>query len=103
MNSVFATALSGFIDFVPKHPVTRPIQNPRELVVAHSAESSRTAPLRKPALLLRLYEFLLRAQRIIDVNTQLGFKFVLRNEPWQKYLQDRPDLTPTVSPPPQKN
>ncbi len=42
-------------------------------------------------------------QRIIDVNTQLGFKFVLRNEPWQKYLQDRPDLTPTVSPPPQKN
>jgi hypothetical protein len=42
-------------------------------------------------------------QRTIDVNTQLGFKFVLRNELWQKYLQDHPDLTPTVSPPPQKN
>src|SRR5260370_6812058 len=44
-----------------KDPVARPIQDSRELVVAHSAESSRTAPLRKPALLLGLYEFLLRA------------------------------------------
>ena len=51
----------GFIDFVSKHPVTRPIQNSREFVVAHSGESSRSAPLRKPALLLGLYEFLLRA------------------------------------------
>jgi hypothetical protein len=53
--------LSPFPDFVSKHPVTRPIQDSREFVVAHSAESSRTAPLRKPALLLSLYEFLLRA------------------------------------------
>jgi hypothetical protein len=42
-------------------------------------------------------------QRTIDVNTQLGFKFVLRNEPWQKYLQDHPDLTPPAGPPSQKN
>jgi len=41
-------------------------------------------------------------QRTIDVNTQLGFKFVFRNEPWEKYLQDHPDLTPPVGPPPQK-
>src|SRR5580700_5187046 len=34
--------LSCFIDFVSKHSVTRPIQDSREFVVVHSAESSRT-------------------------------------------------------------
>jgi len=56
-----AQRLGNFIDFVPKDPVARPSQNFREFVVAHSAESSRTALRRKLALLLRLYEFLLRA------------------------------------------
>jgi len=47
---------------MPKDSVARPSQDFREFVVAHSAESSRTAPtIRwKPALLLRLYEFLRR-------------------------------------------
>jgi hypothetical protein len=30
-------------------------------------------------------------QRTIDVNTQRGFRFVLRNEPIEQYLQDHPD------------
>src|SRR5271170_2654781 len=51
----------GLIDFVPKDSVAWPIQDFREFVVAHSPESSRTTTSRKPALLLGLYEFLLRA------------------------------------------
>src|SRR6201984_3038237 len=57
----YTQRLGGFINFVPVDSVARPSQYFCEFVVAHSAESSRTAPLRKPALLLRLYEFLLRA------------------------------------------
>ena len=36
--------LGSFIDFVPVNSVARPSQDFREFVVAHSAESSRTAP-----------------------------------------------------------
>jgi hypothetical protein len=52
----------GFIDFVLVDSVARPSQDFREFVIAHSAESSRTAPRRKTPLLLHLYEFLLRAK-----------------------------------------
>lgn len=38
-------------------------------------------------------------QKSIDVNTQRGFRFVLRNEPLEQYLQDHPDGTPSGSPP----
>jgi hypothetical protein len=40
-------------------------------------------------------------QRTIDVNTRLGFKFVLRNEPVEQYLQHHPDANPPATPPPQ--
>jgi hypothetical protein len=36
-------------------------------------------------------------QRTIDVNTRRGFRMVLRDEPWQQYLKDHPDLTPPRS------
>jgi hypothetical protein len=39
-------------------------------------------------------------QKTIDVATQRGFRFVLRNEPAEQYLQDHPDLPPPVAPPP---
>ena len=39
-------------------------------------------------------------QKTIDVATQRGFQFMLRNEPVEQYLQDHPDLTPPVAPPP---
>jgi hypothetical protein len=39
-------------------------------------------------------------QKTIDVATKRGFRFVLRNEPVDQYLRDRPDLTPPVAPPP---
>jgi hypothetical protein len=42
-------------------------------------------------------------QRTIDVNTRRGFRMVLRDEPWQQYLKDHPDLTPPDLRPPQKN
>jgi hypothetical protein len=42
-------------------------------------------------------------QRTIDVNTKRGFRMVLRDEPWQQYLKDHPDLTPPDLRPPQKN
>lgn len=38
-------------------------------------------------------------QTTIDANTQRGFRFVLRNEPLQQYLQDHPDLAPPSTPP----
>jgi hypothetical protein len=46
-------------------------------------------------------------QKTVDVNTQRGFRFVLRNEPWQQYLKDHPDtvpppITPPASAPPEK-
>jgi hypothetical protein len=39
-------------------------------------------------------------QKTIDVAKQRGFRFVLRNEPVEQYLQDHPDLTPPAAPPP---
>jgi hypothetical protein len=39
-------------------------------------------------------------QKTIDVNTQRGFRFVLRNEPWQQYLKDHPDTVPAPITPP---
>jgi hypothetical protein len=42
-------------------------------------------------------------QRTIDVNTRRGFRMVLRDEPWQQYLKDHPDLTPPDLRPPQEN
>jgi hypothetical protein len=49
---------------------------------------------------------LLDLQMTIDVNTQRGFRFVLRNEPLEQYLRDRPstdspDEAPTNSAPAQ--
>ena len=40
-------------------------------------------------------------QTTIDVNTQRGFRFVLRNEPLQQYLQHHRDFTPPPAAPPQ--
>jgi hypothetical protein len=42
-------------------------------------------------------------QRIIDVNTRRGFRMVMRDEPWQQYLRDHPDLTPPDLQPPKEN
>jgi len=42
-------------------------------------------------------------QKIVDVNTRRGFRIVLRDEPWQQYLKDHPDLTPPDLAVPQKN
>jgi hypothetical protein len=36
----------------------------------------------------------LDVQKTSDVNTARGFRVVMRDEPWQKYLKDHPDLTP---------
>jgi hypothetical protein len=41
-------------------------------------------------------------QRTIDVNTRHGFRFVMRNEPWEQYLRDHPNDTPPPVTPPQK-
>jgi hypothetical protein len=41
-------------------------------------------------------------QRTIDVNTRHGFRFVMRNEPWEQYLRDHPDETPPPVTPPQE-
>ena len=46
---------------------------------------------------LRVIEFdELDLQTTIDVNTQRGFRFVLRNEPLEQYLRDHPDQTPPL-------
>jgi hypothetical protein len=42
-------------------------------------------------------------QRTIDVNTRRGFRVVMRNEPWEQYLRDHPDLTPPDLQPPKEN
>jgi hypothetical protein len=42
-------------------------------------------------------------QKTIDVNTRRGFRMVFRDEPWQQYLKDHPDLTPPDLVAPQKN
>jgi len=36
----------------------------------------------------------LDAQKTSDVNTARGFRVVMRDEPWQKYLKNHPDSTP---------
>jgi hypothetical protein len=36
----------------------------------------------------------LALQKTIDVNTQRGFRFVLRNQSFEQYLQEHPDATP---------
>jgi hypothetical protein len=41
-------------------------------------------------------------QRTVDVNTRHGFRFVMRNEPWEQYLRDHPNETPPPVTPPQK-
>jgi hypothetical protein len=38
-------------------------------------------------------------QKTIDVNTARGFRFVLRNEPLEQYLQDHPDAGSSNAPP----
>jgi hypothetical protein len=38
-------------------------------------------------------------QKTIDVNTANGFRFVLRNEPIDEYLQQHPDMGPSHGPP----
>jgi hypothetical protein len=40
-------------------------------------------------------------QKSIDVSTQRGFRFVLRNEPLQQYLQDHQDIGASGATPPQ--
>lgn len=40
-------------------------------------------------------------QKTIDVNTERGFHFVLRNEPLEEYLRDHPDTGPAGGGPPQ--
>ena len=43
----------------------------------------------------------LDVQRTIDVNTHRGFRLVMRDAPWQKYMHDHPDLIPPpLAPPP---
>jgi hypothetical protein len=41
-------------------------------------------------------------QRTIDVNTQRGFRFVLRNAPLELYLQEHPDPAPPTAAPPEE-
>jgi len=36
----------------------------------------------------------LDAQKTSDMNTARGFRVVMRDAPWEKYLKDHPDLTP---------
>jgi hypothetical protein len=39
-------------------------------------------------------------QKTINVNTRLGFRFVLRDEPLEQYLRDHPDAEPPLAGPP---
>ena len=41
----------------------------------------------------------LDVQKTTYVNTRRGFRIVFRDEPWQQYLKDHPDLTPPDVPP----
>ena len=45
----------------------------------------------------------LNLQTTIDVNTERGFQFTLRNEPLEQYLRNHPDMSPRDSPSPPKN
>ena len=40
-------------------------------------------------------------QKTVDANTRRGFRFVLRNEPFEQYLRDHPDGAPPAIPPSQ--
>jgi hypothetical protein len=40
-------------------------------------------------------------QKTTYVNTRRGFRIVFRDEPWQQYLKDHPESTPSDVPPPQ--
>jgi hypothetical protein len=40
-------------------------------------------------------------QRTIDIASARGFRFVLRNEPLERYLENAPEAAPPVSPPPE--
>jgi hypothetical protein len=42
-------------------------------------------------------------QRTSDVNTRLGFRVVMRDEPLEQYLRNHPDTNPPLLQPPQKN
>jgi hypothetical protein len=42
-------------------------------------------------------------QKTINVNTRLGFRFVLRDEPVEQYLRDHPDEEPPLARPPAKS
>ena len=41
-------------------------------------------------------------QRTVDVNTRRGFRFVLRNEPFEQYVRDHPEGPPPPAIPPQQ-
>jgi hypothetical protein len=41
-------------------------------------------------------------QKTVDVNTQRGFRFMLRNEPFEQYMRDHPEGPPPVLTPPQQ-
>jgi hypothetical protein len=45
----------------------------------------------------------LDVQKTTYVNSRRGFRMVARDEPWQQYLKDHPDLTPPDLMPPQNN
>jgi hypothetical protein len=45
----------------------------------------------------------LNVQKTIYVNTHRGFRIVFRDEPWQQYLKDHPDVLPPEVPPSQQN
>jgi hypothetical protein len=45
----------------------------------------------------------LDVQKTNDVNTARGFRVVMRDEPWEKYLKDHPDATPPPLVPPKKD
>lgn len=45
----------------------------------------------------------LDVQTTVDINSRHGFRFVMRDEPWEKYLRDHPDTTPPLVTPPPKN
>ena len=42
-------------------------------------------------------------QTTIDVNTERGFRFTLRNEPLEQYLRNHPDQSPQKTPSPPEN
>ena len=56
----------------------------------------------KPAEHVMPYDQL-DVQKTTYVNTRRGFRIVFRDEPWQQYMKDHPDLTPPDVPPAQNN